>query len=75
MSRQTISCAIVVFNEEKNNLLYMQKVKVAFGLKKIPKNIEVYDISHISGYFAVGVMISFNKDGFAKNNYRKYNSG
>jgi len=61
------------FNEEKNNLLYMQKIKVGFGLNKIPKTIEVYDISHISGEFAVGAMISFNKDGFIKNNYRKFN--
>jgi len=61
------------FNEEKNNLLYMKKIKVAFGLNKIPKTIEVYDISHISGEFAVGAMISFNKDGFIKNNYRKFN--
>ena len=60
-------------NEEKNNLLYMKKIKVAFGLNKIPKTIEVYDISHISGEFAVGAMISFNKDGFIKNNYRKFN--
>ena len=61
------------FNEEKNNLLYMKKIKVVFGLNKIPKTIEVYDISHISGEFAVGAMISFNKDGFIKNNYRKFN--
>ena len=60
-------------NEEKNNLLYMQRIKEAFGLNKIPKTIEVYDVSHISGEFAVGAMISFNKDGFIKNNYRKFN--
>ena len=60
-------------NEEKSNLLYMQRIKEAFGLNKIPKTIEVYDISHISGEFAVGAMISFNKDGFVKNNYRKFN--
>ena len=60
-------------NEEKSNLLYMEKIKEAFGLNKIPKTIEVYDISHISGEFAVGAMISFNKDGFTKNNYRKFN--
>ena len=60
-------------NEEKSNLLYMEKIKEAFGLNKILKTIEVYDISHISGEFAVGAMISFNKDGFTKNNYRKFN--
>ena len=60
-------------NEEKSNLLYMEKIKEAFGLNKILKTIEVYDISHISGEFAVGAMISFNKDGFTKSNYRKFN--
>ncbi len=60
-------------NEEKSNLLYMERIKEAFGLNKIPKTIEVYDISHISGEFAVGAMISFNKDGFTKSNYRKFN--
>ena len=60
-------------NEEKSNLLYMERIKEAFGLNKILKTIEVYDISHISGEFAVGAMISFNKDGFTKNNYRKFN--
>ena len=60
-------------NEEKSNLLYMERIKEAFGLNKILKTIEVYDISHISGEFAVGAMISFNKDGFTKSNYRKFN--
>ena len=61
------------FKEQKNNIYFLQKIKTAFKLKKIPKTIEIYDISHISGEFAVGVMISFNKDGFIKNNYRKFN--
>ena len=61
------------FKEQKNNIYFLQKIKTAFKLKKIPKTIEIYDISHISGEFAVGVMVSFNKDGFIKNNYRKFN--
>ena len=61
------------FSEQKNNIYFLQKIKTAFKLKKIPKTIEIYDISHISGEFAVGVMVSFNKDGFIKNNYRKFN--
>ena len=61
------------FNEQKNNIYFLQKIKVAFKLKKVPKTIEIYDISHISGEFAVGAMVSFNKDGFIKNNYRKFN--
>ena len=61
------------FYEQKNNIFFLQKIKIAFKLKKIPKTIEIYDISHISGEFAVGAMVSFNKDGFIKNNYRKFN--
>jgi len=61
------------FSEQKNNIYFLQKIKTVFKLKKIPKTIEIYDISHISGEFAVGVMVSFNKDGFIKNNYRKFN--
>jgi excinuclease ABC subunit C len=61
------------FNEQKNNIYFIQKIKTNFKLRKIPKNIEIYDISHISGEFAVGAMISFNKNGFIKNNYRKFN--
>ena len=61
------------FDEQKNNLSFLKKIKFVFKLKKIPKTIEIYDISHISGEFAVGVMVSFNKNGFIKNNYRKFN--
>jgi len=61
------------FSEQKNNIFFFQKIKNTFKLKKFPKTIEIYDISHISGEFAVGVMVSFNKDGFIKNNYRKFN--
>ena len=61
------------FDEQKNNIFFLQKIKIAFKLKKVPKTIEIYDISHISGEFAVGAMVSFNKDGFIKNNYRKFN--
>ena len=61
------------FDEQKNNIFFLQKIKIAFKLKKIPKTIEIYDISHISGEFAVGAMVSFDKDGFIKNNYRKFN--
>ena len=61
------------FYEEKNNLYFLKKIKNDFKLGKIPKTIEIYDISHISGEFAVGAMVSFSKDGFIKDNYRKFN--
>ncbi|MEP1205944.1 MAG: excinuclease ABC subunit UvrC [Rhizobiaceae bacterium] len=44
-----------------------------FGLKTTPRRIEVYDNSHIMGTNAVGAMIVAGPDGFAKNQYRKFN--
>ena len=45
----------------------------AFGLEQTPKRIEVYDNSHIMGTNAVGAMIVAGREGFAKNQYRKFN--
>jgi excinuclease ABC subunit C len=44
-----------------------------FGLKKVPRRIEVYDNSHIQGSNAVGGMIVAGPEGFQKNQYRKFN--
>ena len=53
-----------------NNLAELKKI---FNLNKDIYRIEIYDNSHIQGKFAVGAMIVFNKDGFDKSSYRKYN--
>ena len=53
-----------------NNLA---KLKNIFNLNKDIYRIEIYDNSHIQGKFAVGAMVVFNKDGFDKSSYRKYN--
>lgn len=45
----------------------------ALGLETVPRRIEVYDNSHIMGTNAVGGMIVSGPDGFAKNQYRKFN--
>ncbi len=52
-----------------------QLVKMAELLKlsEIPSRIEVYDNSHIQGTDMIGAMIVASKDGFEKNQYRKYN--
>ena len=60
-------------NEQANNKYFLKKIKKAFKLNRTPKSIEIYDISHISGDFAVGAMVSFNQEGFVKNKYRKFN--
>jgi excinuclease ABC subunit C len=44
-----------------------------FGLAKVPRRIEVYDNSHISGTNAVGGMIVAGPEGLVKNQYRKFN--
>ncbi len=47
-------------------------VQELFGLDDIPRRIEVYDNSHISGTNNVGAMIVAGPDGFIKNQYRKF---
>ncbi|MGI9364712.1 MAG: excinuclease ABC subunit UvrC [Rhizobiaceae bacterium] len=44
-----------------------------FELEETPRRIEVYDNSHIMGTSAVGAMIVAGPEGFAKNQYRKFN--
>ena len=51
----------------------MKGVADAFDLEKPPNRIEVFDNSHIMGTNAVGAMIVAGPDGFAKNQYRKFN--
>ena len=51
----------------------LQGVAETFGLEKVPRRIEVYDNSHIMGTNAVGGMIVAGRDGFIKNQYRKFN--
>jgi len=48
-------------------------VQEVFELETPPKRIEVYDNSHIMGTNAVGAMIVAGPEGFAKNQYRKFN--
>jgi excinuclease ABC subunit C len=44
-----------------------------FGLETLPKRIEVYDNSHISGTNMVGAMIVAGPEGLRKSAYRKFN--
>lgn len=44
----------------------------AFGLKRAPRRIEVYDNSHIMGTNAVGAMIVAGPTGFMKTHYRTF---
>ncbi|MBL8531522.1 MAG: excinuclease ABC subunit UvrC [Hyphomonadaceae bacterium] len=48
-------------------------VAEVFALPQRPERIEVYDNSHIQGANALGAMIVAGPEGFAKNQYRKFN--
>lgn len=49
-----------------------EELKLALKLAKIPKRIEAFDISNISGQEAVGSMVSFLSGKPDKNNYRRF---
>ncbi|MBP0614036.1 excinuclease ABC subunit UvrC [Jiella mangrovi] len=51
----------------------LKGLQETFGLASVPRRIEVYDNSHIMGTAAVGAMIVAGAEGFAKNQYRKFN--
>ena len=53
----------------KDNL---ENFRIKFGLKEIPKRIEVYDNSHNQGSYAIGAMIVATPEGFDKKNYRTF---
>ncbi len=51
----------------------LEGLQTLFVLEELPKRIEVYDNSHISGTNAVGAMIVAGPDGFIKGEYRQFN--
>jgi excinuclease ABC subunit C len=51
----------------------LETMAAALKLPRVPARIEVYDNSHIQGTNAVGAMIVAGRDGFIKNQYRKFN--
>lgn len=59
--------------ENDNNSHFLSLINKEFKLGFNPNLIEVYDNSHIQGKNAVGALIAFNKNGFIKKRYRKFN--
>ncbi len=51
----------------------LNSIKSRFTLKNIPKRIEIYDNSHLSGSNPTGAMVVFENGVFVKNSYRKFN--
>ncbi|MGL9731424.1 MAG: excinuclease ABC subunit UvrC [Wolbachia sp.] len=56
----------------KNSLEKLEELSKVFLLPNVPKRIEIYDNSHISGNQQVGVMIVAGQEGFLKSEYRKF---
>jgi excinuclease ABC subunit C len=59
--------------ETSSQKLLLAGVAERFGLAKVPRRVEVFDNSHISGTNAVGGMIVAGPEGMVKNQYRKFN--
>jgi excinuclease ABC subunit C len=59
--------------ESSSQLRLLKSLGEMLQLPHPPKRIEVYDNSHIMGTNAVGAMIVAGPEGFAKNQYRKFN--
>jgi excinuclease ABC subunit C len=59
--------------EGATNRTLLEGVAETFGLEDVPRRIETYDNSHISGTNAVGAMVVAGEEGFAKKFYRTFN--
>jgi len=59
--------------EGATNRRLLEGVAEKFGLEDVPRRIEVYDNSHISGTNAIGAMIVAGEEGFSKKHYRTFN--
>ncbi len=59
-------------NESYQNRILAQ-LKEFLSLKEVPKRIEAYDISNISGKSSIGVQVVYQNASPAKSLYRKYN--
>lgn len=59
--------------ETSSQARLMKGLAETFKLKRVPRRIEIFDNSHIMGTNAVGAMVVAGPEGFAKNQYRKFN--
>lgn len=81
--KQTLDYAIeelkieveIKLSKISKNLKLMNSIKDLFGIEEDLERIEVYDNSHISGSFPVGVMVVATTEGFAKDEYRTFSLG
>ncbi|KQX40015.1 excinuclease ABC subunit C [Devosia sp. Root436] len=59
--------------EGATNRTLLEGVAETFGLEEVPRRIETYDNSHISGTNMVGAMVVAGEEGFSKKHYRTFN--
>lgn len=59
--------------EGATNRNLLEGVAEVFGLEEVPRRIETYDNSHISGTNMVGAMVVAGEEGFSKKHYRTFN--
>ena len=59
--------------EGASNRQLLEGVAEVFGLESVPRRIEAYDNSHISGTNMVGAMVVAGEEGFSKKHYRTFN--
>ena len=59
--------------ESDNQRRLLEDVAKTFDLEAPPQRIEVFDNSHLQGTNQIGGMIVAGKEGFVKNQYRKFN--
>lgn len=63
---------VLIKHKDDMTVRACERLKEILNLKKYPKRIECYDISHISGVDKVGSMVVFIDGEPAKNEYRRF---
>lgn len=61
-----------VLTEKKKYEVILNELKDMIGLQQLPKRIEAFDISNISGSEAVGSMVVWEGEGPKKSDYRRF---
>lgn len=61
-----------LIREKEKNQEVLCRLKNVLGLDRIPKRIEAYDISNISGVYSVGSMVVFENGNPKKSDYRRF---
>lgn len=61
------------YHNIKTNEQVLIDLKETFDLPKIPKRIEIFDNSHLSGNNPLGAMVVYENYKFSTNEYRKFN--